>query len=65
MANFPGPSYNRIIESDPQIISVGMDKFTGWGARASVMPSGGDPTTNNSAAPRAPEMTVKHVASKD
>jgi hypothetical protein len=56
MANFPGPTYNRIIESDSQIIKVPMDKM-GWGARASAQPNG-------DAAPKAPEMTLKHVKSE-
>lgn len=53
MAAFPGPTYNRIIESDPQIIKVPFDHM-GWGARASAQPSG-------DAAPKASEMTLKHV----
>lgn len=55
MATFPGPTYNRIIESDPQIIKVPMD-YMGFGSRSSHMPSG-------DAAPKAPEMTIKHVSS--
>lgn len=55
MAQFPGPSYNRIIESDPQIVKVPMDNMA-WGSRPSAMPKGGE-------APAAPEMTIKHVKS--
>lgn len=55
MAQFPGPTYNRIIESDPQIIKVPMDTM-GFGARSSALPKG-------EAAPTAPEMTIKHVSS--
>lgn len=55
MAQFPGPNYNRIIESDPQIVKVPLDNM-GWGARPSALPKGGE-------APSAPEMTIKHVKS--
>jgi len=64
MARWPNPTYNKIIDRDPQIVSVGRDEFTGWGARPSGLPSGGDPKTNDSAAPTAPEMTIQHVKSK-
>lgn len=57
MAQFPGPTYNRIIETDPQIVKVDMPKMD-WGARPSALPSG-------NAAPAAPEMTIKHVGMKD
>ena len=53
MAQFPGPTYNRIIETDPQIVKVDMNKMD-WGARPSAQPKG-------DAAPSAPQMTVKHV----
>jgi len=56
MPQFPGPTYNKVIEADPQIVKVPMD-VAGWGARASAQPKG-------DAAPSAPEMTIKHVASK-
>ena len=56
MAQFPGPTYNRIIETDPQIAKVPMDTM-GWGARASAQPKGAE-------APSAPEMTIKHVDMK-
>jgi hypothetical protein len=59
--NFPGPSYNSLIENDSQIVKVPPDYF-GWGARSSIMPSGGDQRGNDSAAPGAKEMTVKHVS---
>jgi len=55
MAQFPGPTYNRIIESDPQIVKVPMDHM-GFGARATALPKG-------EASPSAPEMTIKHVES--
>ena len=59
--NFPGPSYNRLIENDPQIVKVGMD-FYGWGARSSIFAElKGDAKGNNAAPPGAPEMTIKHV----
>lgn len=56
MAQFPGPTYNRIIETDPQIVKVDMNKMD-WGARPSAQPSG-------NAAPSAPEMTIRHVDGK-
>lgn len=56
MAQFPGPTYNRIIETDPQIVKVPLDSM-GWGARASAQPKG-------DAAPSAPQMTIKHVDMK-
>lgn len=58
---FPGPNYNRIIESDPQIVKVPMDQ-AGWGARTSIFGEmGNDPRSNNPSKPSAPEMTIKHV----
>jgi len=66
MANFPGPTYNRIIETDPQIIKVPLDNM-GWGARLSVMGKGvmGNEPQNNSnqrsGPPSAPEFSIKHV----
>jgi len=50
---FPGPSYNRIIERDPQIVSVGNDQYMEWGARASALPK----DTKNS-------MTIRHVGNE-
>ena len=47
---FPGPTYNRLIDTDPQIVSVGRDQYQDWGSRASGMPK----NTSNS-------MTIKHV----
>ena len=52
--NFPGPNITRLIDEDPQIIKVPMDKM-GWGARPSAMPKDGK-------APSAPEMTIKHTS---
>jgi hypothetical protein len=52
MSKFPGPTYNRIIEQDPQIVSVGTKKDMDWGARPSGMPK----DTQNS-------MTIRHVGS--
>ena len=54
--NFPGPNINRLIDEDPQIIKVPMEKM-GWGARPSGMPNG-------EKAPKAPEMTIRHVGSE-
>ena len=55
--NFPGPNINRLIESDPQIIKVPMDK-TDWGSRPSELSRIGSKPGSNS------EMTIKHVADK-
>lgn len=61
--SFPGPSYNRLIETDPQIVKVAMD-IAEWGARMSVMPSGRDPQKPGEVhgAPAAPEMVIKHTS---
>lgn len=50
--NFPGPNINRIIDSDPQIVKVPMEKMD-WGSRMS-----GQPKDISNA------MTIKHVESK-
>ena len=63
--NFPGPNINRLIESDPQIIKVPMDEV-GWGARKSIFGHmKGSVVSNDPASPSAPEMSVKHVSSKE
>jgi len=49
--NFPGPYLNRLIEEDPQIVRVPLDKM-GFGARKSAQPK----NISNS-------MTLKHVDS--
>jgi hypothetical protein len=57
------PNYNTLIDTDPQIIKVGMDTFE-WGMRKSSMSRlvneqstpGGAPSN-----PSAPEITIKHV----
>lgn len=36
-SKFPGPNYNNVIESDPQIIAVPLEKMD-WGARKSALP---------------------------
>lgn len=59
--SFPGPSINRLIDNDPQIVKVPLD-YMGWGSRPSALPSGGDPKSQNPAAPSAPEMTIKHTS---
>ena len=59
--NFPGPSYNRIIEEDPQIVKVPMNSM-GWASRMSIFGElKGDARGNNASPPNAPEMTIKHV----
>ena len=61
--NFPGPSINRLIDTDPQIIKVGMDE-TGWGSRRSMLAKlSNSVTSNDPAKPGAPEMTIKHIGS--
>jgi hypothetical protein len=66
MANFPGPTYNRIIETDPQIIKVPLDNL-GFGARLSIFGAdvmGADPSSNSpqkSGPPKAPEFGLKHT----
>jgi len=65
--NFPRPTYNRIIDTDPMIMKApgaaaeevgGM----GWGSRVSLFGHmGTDPKGQNSAKPTAPEMTISHV----
>lgn len=50
--NFPGPSYNRLIENDPQIVKVAMDHME-WASRASAMP--GDIKNG---------MTIKHIGNE-
>lgn len=61
--NFPGPSINRLIETDPQIIKVPMDEM-GWGSRKSTLARlKNSVSSNDPAAPGAPEMSIKHVPS--
>jgi len=66
MPNFPGPTYNRIIETDPQIIKVPLDNV-GIGARLSIFGAdsmAADPSANErqkSGPPTAPEFTIKHT----
>ena len=61
MANWPNPTYNRIIETDPQIVKVPLDHFQ-WGSKNSIMAKlKGDPQGDNPAPPTAPEMTIKHI----
>ena len=50
MPNFPAPTYNRLIENDPQIKRVNLDNAE-WGARKSAMPK----NIKNG-------MTIKHVS---
>lgn len=61
---FPGPSINRLIENDAQIVKIPLDNM-GWGSRPSIFGMlGGDPKSQNPARPTAPEMTIKHVKSE-
>jgi len=61
--NFPGPNYNKLIETDSQIVKVNLDMVE-WGARMSIFPKGGSPETPGKVggAPTAPEMTIKHTS---
>lgn len=60
--NFPGPNINRLIENDPQIIKVPMDKM-GWGSRMSIFGTMKNSTASNDPAQPggAGEMNIKHV----
>jgi len=51
--NFPGPNINRVMDSSPKIVSVGMKTDTEWGARKSAMPK----SIKN-------DMTLRHVGDK-
>lgn len=53
---FPGPNYNRIIESDPQIIKVPMENAE-WGARKPVTGAASKTWADN-------VMNIKHVSNK-
>ena len=55
MPQFPGPTYNKIIDADPQIVKVPLDTM-GWGSRSVALPKG-------EVSPSAPEMQIKHVES--
>jgi hypothetical protein len=63
MANFPKPSFNRIIESDPQIVKVAMD-LVEWGARPSLFAEnlGTNPKDPYPSKPGAPEISIQHVS---
>jgi len=68
MARWPSPNYNRVIETDPQIVKAygaAAEQFVfGWGSRPSLLGfMSADPSTNQnlSGQPSAPEMTLKHV----
>lgn len=50
--NFPGPSFNKLIDKDPQIKKVSMENAE-WGARKSGMPT----DVKN-------DMTISHVGNK-
>lgn len=50
--NFPGPSFNKLIDKDPQIKKVSMES-TEWGARKSALPT----DVKN-------DMTISHVGQK-
>lgn len=48
---FPGPNYNKLINTDPQIVKIDLDKVD-WGSR---------PSLTKRVTPDAPEMTIKHT----
>lgn len=52
---FPGPNYNKLVNTDPQIVKIDLDKVE-WGSRSSIL---------NKAKPSAPEMTIKHVSGRN
>jgi hypothetical protein len=61
---FPGPSINRLIDTDPQIMKVPLDEM-GWGSRPSMFSQlSGDARSNNPSPPSAPEQGIVHVPSK-
>jgi len=62
---FPAPTYNRIIDSDPQIIRY-VD-WPGWGFRQSLPTRflNADPVGQDAGAPRAPEIGIQHVTGKE
>lgn len=51
-SKFPAPNYNNVIETDPQILQVPLEKMD-WGARKSAMPK----SIKNS-------QTISHVNSQ-
>lgn len=53
--NFPGPNINRLIENDPQIIKIALDKMD-WGSRpgSASMPKSMEDGTK----------TIKHVSNE-
>ncbi len=62
--NFPGPNINRLIDKDPQIIKIEMDKMD-WGTRMSTFGRmNAKAGSGNPSQPSAPEMTISHVKSK-
>jgi hypothetical protein len=59
--NFPGPSINHLIETDPQIIKIPLDNM-GFGSRKSMFAQlGSDPTSQDPSKPYNGELTIKHV----
>lgn len=62
---FPAPTYNRLIDSDPQIIKY--REYPGWGARPSLLSGylNGDPRSQNASPPSAPEIGIQHVTGKE
>ena len=53
-AKFPSPSINRLIENDPMIVKVDLDRGENAGMRSSSLPK----NVKNS-------MTISHTAGKD
>jgi len=59
--NFPGPSINHIIETDPQVIKIPLDNM-GFGSRKSMFAQlTGDPRSQDPSPPSAPELMIKHA----
>lgn len=68
MARWPGPTYNRLIVTDPQIVKVdgASAEVVGgfqWGSRQSLFSNhlNNDPKGANPGQPSAPEMTIRHT----
>lgn len=64
---FPGPQYNSLIETDPQIVKINLDTVE-WGSRASLR----NLLTGDAARPDeiqgrpgAPEIGIKHVSGRN
>lgn len=62
MARWPNPTYNKLIETDPQIVKVSLDYFS-WGSRPSMFAQlNGNAKGDTPGKPGGGgEMTIKHT----